>query len=312
VLTILFLAAGWLLIAGLVHGRANRVRDSLPPRMQAGLLGAAILGLAIAPLALVSTVLSRALTSAGDGSRLSRCGRLILAVLTKPLAHPEVTLSVVVLGIFAVGMAVGVVRTWRSQLEARKVTRGFSGRVVVVPSEAPAAFTVGLLKPKIVVSTALVDQTDPESLRVVLAHEEAHRRGRHPLVLMLTESVARGLAFWPLAAAAGKLRLALEMMADEAAAEFLGDRVTVANTIRDLALVQAPATVGFEGETIARIRRLIDGSGARRPVATLAITLAALFVIVFSGGHALHCSRMSYDALKTQVCPLNMDMHPMR
>ncbi|MCA0170415.1 M56 family metallopeptidase [Bacillus sp. RAR_GA_16] len=51
----------------------------------------------------------------------------------------------------------------------------------VIISDAPIALTYGFIKPKIVLSTALVNMLTEEELRAVICHEQFHQQHRDPL-----------------------------------------------------------------------------------------------------------------------------------
>lgn len=106
-----------------------------------------------------------------------------------------------------------------------------SADLAVVGSERPFSLTVGLWRPRILLSAALVRALDPLALRVVIEHERAHARRRDALRML----VARLLS-WPhlprlRRALLAELRLAAERACDEAAARRVGDRLRVAETI---------------------------------------------------------------------------------
>src|SRR5690606_42011412 len=50
--------------------------------------------------------------------------------------------------------------------------------VAVIESDAAFAYCTGVLRPRVVVSRALVDRLTPRQLEIVLAHEHAHEIGR--------------------------------------------------------------------------------------------------------------------------------------
>lgn len=302
-MTIAILAAGWVALAGLVSPSGSRLVWRLAPRLQAIVLIAAIGGLALIPASLVAINLSTALaTLGGSGSLLDRCGTLIVALLDKPLARPDLTLSLLLLGLGTVGIAVGAVRAWRSQASARRLARTGEGRLVVAESGQRFAFTAGLLRPRVVVSRGLLDQTPSQWRPVILAHEHAHRRGRHPLFVFVAETLARGLPLLPLRWAADLLRLTLEAVADEQATRTIGDRALVAEAIGGLALAPAGGPVGFEGNEVRRVRRLLAAPPVVRPLVGAAIVMTTLALIGFAGAHAAHCGDASVQSLQTTQC----------
>jgi hypothetical protein len=81
-----------------------------------------------------------------------------------------------------------------------------------------AAATVGLLRPRIVVSPALRARLDTDALAAAVAHEAAHARHRDPLRLLFAQFVAD--LQWPFAGARRRLaewREALEYARDDEA-----------------------------------------------------------------------------------------------
>ena len=69
--------------------------------------------------------------------------------------------------------------------------------VQVVSTDEVLCFCIGLLRPRIVVSTGLVELLDQAELDAVLAHEASHQRRRDPLRLMVANVAIRGLFFVP-------------------------------------------------------------------------------------------------------------------
>lgn len=110
------------------------------------------------------------------------------------------------------------------ELEELAGALGLSGRVQLVSDPRPLAHTLGLWRPRIVVSTGLLGLLDRESLVAVLAHEREHLRCREPLRQLLGIIASSALFFLPLA---GELhrryRWHREVEADDAAARVSSD-----------------------------------------------------------------------------------------
>ena len=176
------------------------------------------------------------------------------------------------------------------------------GKLVVSDSAQRFVFTAGLLRPRVVVSRGLLDFTPAEWQPVILAHEHAHRRGRHPLLLFVAEALAGGLPLLPLRWAADLLRLSLEAVADEHAVRAVCDRALVAEAVGGLALAPAGATVGFEGNEVRRVRRQLAAPPPVRPIVGAALVAATFVLIGFAGAHAAHCGDASVRSLQTTQC----------
>ena len=89
---------------------------------------------------------------------------------------------------------------------------------LVVDHPAAAAYCVPGLRSRIVVSAGTLELLDQAELAAVLAHERAHLRERHDLVLLPFTALLRAFRWSPAARdAAGSVALLLEMLADDPA-----------------------------------------------------------------------------------------------
>jgi hypothetical protein len=137
--------------------------------------------------------------------------------------------------------------------------------IEVVRSRRPAAFCAGLVRPRVVITTALLDALAADERRAVVAHELSHARRNAPLKLALGRLAVRTLFWVPL------LRDLVERYV--LLTELEADRAAIAATSRAAlagALSQALATptiggsVGLADHAAARIDRLFDAR-ARLP-----------------------------------------------
>jgi Zn-dependent protease with chaperone function len=113
--------------------------------------------------------------------------------------------------------------------------------VCVLDHPVPVAYCVPARTRLIVVSSGALDRLEDGELQAVLAHERAHLRHRHHVILTVVDSLAAALAWLPTFRAARRdLPLLLEMTADEIAARRWG-RATVAAALRKLAISPSPA-----------------------------------------------------------------------
>lgn len=72
--------------------------------------------------------------------------------------------------------------------------------IIVLATEIPLAFCFGLIRPRICLSTGLVETLNNQELKAVLLHEDHHRRHFDPLRGLLAEVFAAMLFFLPIAA----------------------------------------------------------------------------------------------------------------
>lgn len=159
------------------------------------------------------------------------------------------------------------------------------GDVWVLPGEAPVAFTVGLARPAVVVSEAVLSRAS--RWRAVLEHERAHAADRDPFVRWAAEALT-AFQVPPLGAAlVSQLREAQELRADERAAEAVGCRIEVAETLVEWmrwSHASRDAGVGFDSGPFAlRVRRLLDPEPARPGPSTRDLVWAAALLTVTLG-----------------------------
>jgi len=89
---------------------------------------------------------------------------------------------------------------------------------VILDTDAPAAYCLPRGRHRVVVSAGAVSRLSPAQLQAVLAHERAHLRGHHHLLLAVTAALARAFPAIPLLSrAAAELAALAEMTADDAA-----------------------------------------------------------------------------------------------
>ncbi|AIE58952.1 M56 family metallopeptidase [Bacillus methanolicus] len=74
----------------------------------------------------------------------------------------------------------------------------FLNQILVIENHQFVALTTGFIKPKIVISTFVMDHFSEEELRAILLHEQFHSIHRDPFRLMLIKVVTEGLSYIPM------------------------------------------------------------------------------------------------------------------
>ncbi len=148
---------------------------------------------------------------------------------------------------------------------------GLSTIPVTLLAPIPLAFCHGLRRPRIYVTTGMLDLLDDAELGAVLLHEDHHRRRREPLRLLLVAGAAHVLRFWRAAPAfAAAVRTDIEIGADAAAVRRSGVTPVARALYKVLcaadAVAPSPAGVAFAGlgSTEARIDALAGADMAGR------------------------------------------------
>lgn len=112
-----------------------------------------------------------------------------------------------------------------ARLAGLSASLGLSDQITVLATEVPLAFCFGLLKPRICLSTGLINVLTDKELTAVLLHEDYHRHHYDPLRNLVTEILGCLLFFLPIAAELRDLFSAwTELAADRYAARVTGRR----------------------------------------------------------------------------------------
>ena len=156
---------------------------------------------------------------------------------------------------------------------------------LVVDDTAAVAYCLPGRRRQVVLTTGALGALDDDQLTAVLAHERAHLRGRHDLVLVTSAALQRAFPQVPaLRDAHRELTRLVEMLADDVAAR-RNDRLTIATALVSLAEVSAPGVaLGAGGSTsLTRVRRLVAPAhplGTTRSAIAVMATAALLLTPV--------------------------------
>lgn len=145
---------------------------------------------------------------------------------------------------------------------------GVQERILYTPDTQLLSFTVGFVRPKVVLSAGLCKLLDDEELRAVLLHERTHVQGADPLRLTWARAMAKGLWFFPIVRELAKWYHAeLELAADRSVIRQLGVGPLASALLKvmegemcgsDLA---ARSVMGFDDCMHARIAQLRQSEG---------------------------------------------------
>jgi len=155
---------------------------------------------------------------------------------------------------------------------------------LVVDHPAAAAYCVPGLRSQIVISAGTLDLLDQAELAAVLAHERAHLRARHDLVLLPFCALARAFPRSRLVRRAhATVALLVEMLADDRALRQRPARELATALLRvgasGAGRAPAGALAAGDDEVVARVTRLLTRP-ARLPVPTQALICSAAAVLV--------------------------------
>ncbi|GHE39162.1 M56 family metallopeptidase [Streptomyces lavendulocolor] len=200
---------------------------------------------------------------------------------------------------------------WRARRERRRHAEVLAmvGRarpdlgVTVLEDDRPAVYCLPGTGHRIVLTSAALAALEPRALDAVIAHERAHIRQRHHLVLAFAEALERAFPRVGLfRAAAEETRRLVEMAADDEATDRT-DSLTLAGALVELAGAGVPAAslAASGGQVAGRVRRLL---GPRRPVHRVAIWAGALVAGASLALPVVLAAQPAVAATGMNTCPL--------
>jgi Zn-dependent protease with chaperone function len=163
------------------------------------------------------------------------------------------------------------------------------GRVIVVRERRLVSYTIGFLRPRVVISDGLLDTLDADEIQAVLSHEEGHLAGRDNLLILVARTLAHAFVLVPgVRFSYARFRRALELAADSYARRTTGDPLVVASSLQKFArrlIVPGSdplVTAAFadEGHVVERIQGLLGEEPTyrwRRWFAAAALLLVLVF-----------------------------------
>jgi hypothetical protein len=161
---------------------------------------------------------------------------------------------------------------------------------LVLDHPAAAAYCLPGLRSQIVISAGTLDLLDPAELAAVLAHERAHIRERHDLVLLPFTALCRAFPRSRIALRADQaVALLVEMLADDGARRTMPAR-ELATALMRFGVAGAPAPpsgalavtrTGSQCDVMTRITRLLEPQpGLPAPLWAAVCCSAVLLVVV--------------------------------
>lgn len=161
-------------------------------------------------------------------------------------------------------------------------------RVEVVLSPRPFAFVYGWFRPRICISTGLIQLLSEQEMEAVLHHEGWHAARLDPLRFLLAQTVGAVFAAVPhIRQMVHAFLLAAEIAADRHAVMAMGQARPLASALAKT-IMPAVAVPGFEGQAEARIAALAGEvqrtAGSGRLIAfVVLVELVALIPLLSNG-----------------------------
>ncbi|MBD8507623.1 M56 family metallopeptidase [Hoyosella sp. G463] len=161
-----------------------------------------------------------------------------------------------------------------------RLSRYTTADLRVLEHAEPLAYCLPGMHQRVVVSEGALDSLSPVELEAILAHERAHLRARHDLVLEAFTAVHEAFPRVVRSKSAlGSVRLLIELLADDAALHATGPS-PLARALVTCSAGTAPEGAMAAGgiSTLLRVQRLA-GQTHHAPTAVAAYTTASLILI---------------------------------
>lgn len=245
----------------------------------------------------VALFFSDCIAKLSAGSVIEPTGLLLLTMTA-------IVMSAMILGLFATISNTIHYLSLRAFLRKTSVrTQPYDGiEVFVFEDVAVSAFTFGLLRPAIFLSSSLNESFAHDELIAVLSHEAHHANELHPLKLFLWDVCARTVFFLPMVKEARDYHaLSCEVRADRAAiaassrCALARSMLRIANTIPGTNSVRA----GF-GMVPSRIAIFIEGKRLSLTFSLRGVCLSILALVGFT--IALMPMRISHAHVLPATC----------
>jgi len=207
--------------------------------------------------------------------------------LTYPAVNAAAALLLALALLGAAVLVVSLRTAWRHVRATRRMLRALPvggalldhPSVLVVDLAAPLAFCAGWLRPRVYVSTGVLERLSERELRAVLAHEHQHGALRDPLRLAVSQVLWQALFFLPvLRPLHAGYAAAAELTADAAAVAAVDGAAPVASAMLAVGGNADGALTGIAPERVDALLGLPVAS--RLPRLLLVAALLTLVVVV--------------------------------
>ena len=177
-------------------------------------------------------------------------------------------------------------------------------RLYLARARRPAAFCVGVFRPRVVVTSGLLELLSPEEQAAAVWHEAQHARLREPLRCLLAELVSSAFFWLPSCRDVWeRYRLARELDADREAITRTSRRALAGALHEVIAQPGYAGTIGLGDAAAARIDRIFDPTAGLPPLfrrsrlILSSIALLALTLLLATPGQLALDERVRLDSM---------------
>lgn len=277
------------------------------------------------PIALISSVFGLAIFWAGNGlPGLFQATRSILDFCRSVFVFCTGYGDVIKIAILWAGAAIplagliyGVCKGLKGAVGAHLAVKRLplydrSKSVVLIKDDnARTAFTHGLLRPRVYISTGLLKGFDRDEVKAVLKHELHHRRRRDPFKFLILSILSDSFFYIPLVKELVKrVRAKREHDADDSVKDPEG-RLCLAGALVKAARFNraaVPASLTGLDPVTARVKRLVEGREARLNAPSFKAVLVSSAMTLMVAASLIMPVRVNAVAeCSTDHCAVHMD-----
>lgn len=207
--------------------------------------------------------------------------------------------AALVFGSIFYGLIKGGLGIIRAEVSIRRLpVSGRKGNIILIRDNGKAAFTHGLLRPKVYLSYGLIKSLDKGELKSVILHEFHHKKNLDPLKFMLLGMLRDSFFYIPaVREVAEAIRVRKEHEADDAAVSVTSEPLSLAGALLKAARAESSfASVhaaGPQGRVAERVKRILEGNSIpfhmpSKKAFAVSLIMAALLTVplAFGGGNA--------------------------
>lgn len=216
--------------------------------------------------------------------------RLYIGVLALATVYTLIKIGVAVFKIYAFSKTLGKTKSQGSEaFDAVCNTLGLHNKVTLLDQTKPLAFCFGVLKPKIYISTGLVEMMNSEELVVILRHEKYHLDNRDSFVFLIATIIESLFPFFPIISDFIRVyRTDREIQADAMAIRNSDDKHSLTEVLKKLLRYEPTIRPAFIASIIsvdaleARIHSLLLHKTSHRKVGirNVIFSLASLIILI--------------------------------
>jgi Zn-dependent protease with chaperone function len=214
--------------------------------------------------------------------------------------------------VYAVFKAGKNIAATRRAVSALPIKHNGKSVALIMDSSLKTAFTCGFLRPRIYISTGLLNALEKDELRAVFLHELKHKKGFDPLRFLVIGFIRDAFFYLPAVRhLASFARLKKEHEADDTAASRLGEPLSLASAMIKVAReggLYAALAENTEQVT-GRVRRLIEGREAKLkvPAKAAVVSLFAATALLLSLSMPIYAAPEAHECT-IEKCETHADL----